>query len=211
MDDKSFFELIDMMVKLQDCMTKSWHTGNFIIPAKYYDNKLIKNLLLNHMMNFKLWHVEDVARRRDVDATVIAKCKYDIDLLNQKRTYYFEITNDIFCKLLSPLVSQYNTKVQNTESIGSVIDRLSIASLKIYHMAEEYNRRSAADRDYKSVGYKLKILKKQKQNLIDAFKYSIYEYFCGIKRPMQYKQFKMYNEKELNPELYKKIKNDILK
>ncbi len=202
MNNKVFFDLIDNIVRLQDEATHTWHREQCSISDEF-DSPVIKNVLLNHMMNFKLWHTEDVARRKDVEPSVIAQCKYEIDELNQKRTDYFEAANDAFLELLSPILSKSKFVMQNTESIGSVIDRLSILSLKAYHMTEECNRRQKTDADYENLNDKLDKLKQQNKCLVTAFKYSIQEYIDGTKRPIQYKQFKMYNDKTLNPQLYK--------
>lgn len=84
-----------------------------------------------------------------------------------------------------------------------IIDRLSILPLKIYHLTEELNRRSTTDSDYSLIHGKLTTLNHQKQDLVSAVKYLIGEYIDGKKSPMTYKQFKMYNDPTLNPELYK--------
>lgn len=45
-------------------------------------------------------------------------------------------------------------------------------------------------------------IKAQKNSLIKAIKYLIYEYLSGKKRISTYYQFKMCNDPELNPQLY---------
>lgn len=66
-------------------MTQQWHTEESEISDEF-NSSVMKSMLSNHLMNFKLWHTEDIARRKDVDASVIAQCKYEIDRLNQQRT-----------------------------------------------------------------------------------------------------------------------------
>lgn len=154
-------------------------------------------------MNFKLWHIEDIARRTDVSHEIIANCKHEIDLLNQKRTDYYELIDVHFISQLAKLTNIAEGAPKNTESFGMTIDRLSILSLKIYHLTEELNRRSTTDSDYSLIHGKLTTLNHQKQDLVSAVKYLIGEYIDGKKSPMTYKQFKMYNDPTLNPELYK--------
>lgn len=202
MNRDEFFDLIDNIVCVQDRMTQQWHTEESKISDEF-NSSVMKSMLSNHLMNFKLWHTEDIARRKDVDASVIAQCKYEIDRLNQQRTDWFEATNDAFLELLTPLLSQSKSVIYNTESIGSVIDRLSILSLKIYHMTQECNRRKDTDTDYSVISDRLDTLKRQKRCLVAAFKHSVAEYIDGTKCPIQYKQFKMYNDETLNPQLYK--------
>ena len=70
-------------------------------------------------------------------------------------------------------------------------------------MSEEKKRRTRKDADYQTISDKVAFLLKQRQDLISAFKFLIKEIFDGTKKPLLYKQFKMYNEKTLNPVLYK--------
>lgn len=193
--------LIDNITNLHDEFTKHWHNDD--MTPIHTNNPLMQIVVQNHLMNFKLWHIEDIARRTDVSHEIIANCKHEIDLLNQKRTDFYELIDVHFISQLAKLTNIAENAPKNTESIGMIIDRLSILSLKIYHMAEELNRRRPTDIDYSSIHDKLIVLNKQKQDLVSAVKYLIGEYIEGKKSPMTYKQFKMYNDPTLNPELYK--------
>ena len=44
----------------------------------------MKNVILKHLMNFKLWHIEDIARRRNIDHETIANYKHEIDLYPER-------------------------------------------------------------------------------------------------------------------------------
>ena len=195
------YNLIDNIVKTQDILTNEWHTD--ITKGINNQGVVSQDIVNNHLMNFKIWHAEDIARQTDVPDSVIANCKHDIDVLNQRRTVYYEAIDEYFMSLLQDVVINDSNVPYNTESVGSIIDRLSILSLKIYHMQEEKRRRTVEDSEYESVSNKLELLLRQKQDLVMAFKHLIQEYFDGNKRPLSYKQFKMYNNKSLNPMLYK--------
>lgn len=69
-------------------------------------------------------------------------------------------------------------------------------------MYEEKRRRTSNDSDYQIITDKLRALIQQRKDLISAFKNLISEYINGTKRPIIYKQLKMYNDKNLNPALY---------
>ena len=70
-------------------------------------------------------------------------------------------------------------------------------------MTQECNRRKDTDTDYSVISDRLDTLKRQKRCLVAAFKHSVAEYINSTKCPIQYKQFKMYNDETLNPQLYK--------
>jgi len=197
---KKLYIFIDKIVRTQDNLTKKWHTNiDFSISDK---KTIIQNITNNHFMNFKLWHAEDIARIPDAPAKSIAQCKREIDLLNKKRTEFYEQIDENFVFLLKDFIVANLSVPFNTESVGSIIDRLSILSLKIYHMYEEKRRRTSNDSDYQIITDKLRTLIQQRKDLISAFKNLISEYINGTKRPIIYKQLKMYNDKNLNPALY---------
>ena len=192
--------LIDSAIESHEKFTIVWHNNKSIEID--IANPFMQIVAKNHLMNFKLWHIEDIARRTDASHEIIANCKHEIDLLNQKRTDYYELIDTHFISQLANLTNIAENAPKNTESIGMIIDRLSILSLKIYHMTEELNRRLSTDSDYSLIKNKLTTLTNQKLDLVSAVKYLIGEYVDGKKGPMTYKQFKMYNDPTLNPELY---------
>lgn len=155
-----------------------------------------------HWTNFKLWHVEDRARRKDVDAKVIADCKYAIDGLNQKRNDLIERVDECLIGMLSPLLPEGGADRYNTETVGAALDRLSIQALKIYHMKEQCNRKDVDGSHIDQCNAKVLTLVQQHDDLARAILELIDEYAAGTKKPKVYFQFKMYNDPSLNPELY---------
>ena len=92
----------------------------------------------------------------------------------------------------------------NTETPAWAIDRLSILALKIYHMNEEANRKSASDEHRKKCSKKLEGLLTQRENLSKAIDQLLENISKGGVIISSYKQMKMYNDDSLNPELYSK-------
>lgn len=156
-----------------------------------------------HWTNFKLWHVEDRARRKDVDAVVIADCKYAIDKLNQKRNDLIERVDECLIGILTPLLPENGAERYNTETVGAALDRLSIQALKIFHMKEQCDRKDVDEAHKQSCDAKVITLQQQHDDLGRAILELIDEYEAGTKKPKVYFQFKMYNDPSLNPELYK--------
>ncbi|MCJ2163194.1 MULTISPECIES: DUF4254 domain-containing protein [unclassified Pseudodesulfovibrio] len=155
-----------------------------------------------HWANFQLWHVEDRARRKDVDAKVIADCKYAIDKLNQKRNDLIERVDECLINLMESLLPPDAPEKYNTETIGAALDRLSIQALKIYHMKEQCSRRDVDQDHVNECNDKVSVLQRQHDDLAQAILELLDEYFAGSKKPKVYFQFKMYNDPRLNPELY---------
>ena len=92
--------------------------------------------------------------------------------------------------------------ILNTETPAWAVDRLSILSLKIYHMKEEAERDSASEDHRKKCSLKLSVLMDQKSNLSTAIDQLFENISNGKVRIATYKQMKMYNDESLNPELY---------
>lgn len=171
-------------------------------PAQGSGVDLLRALVLKeHLVNFRLWHVEDKARRKDVDAAVIARCKQEIDALNQERNDLIERVDEQLITLLDPLLPKSDAG-HNTETMGMALDRLSILALKIYHMDEQARRQDASADQRAECAAKLQVLKEQHADLSQSVRMLLGEYAKGLKRPKVYRQFKMYNDPRLNPELY---------
>ncbi len=166
---------------------------------------LPKLILREHLTNFLLWHVEDQARRKDVGPEVIARCKQEIDGLNQSRNDAIEQVDGCLVAMLEPHLPRNAGKPRyNTESLGGALDRLSILSLKVYHMEEQTLRDDVSDEHINTCRTKAGTLREQRQDLLQSALELIDDYASGQKRPKVYYQFKMYNDPNLNPELYGK-------
>lgn len=176
--------------------------------------KTLKDTILGqHYMNFKLWHIEDEVRRRDVSTEVIAQCKRDIDACNQARNDRMEAVDFCLLSLLRPLLPDPAIDSRtgaartryNTEPPGLAVDRLSILALKIYHMREQARRPDADAAHREACRKKLEVLLEQRQDISQALLDLISEYLSGNKQPKLYFQFKMYNDPALNPAVYKNL------
>ncbi|MEF2231352.1 MAG: DUF4254 domain-containing protein [Pseudodesulfovibrio sp.] len=183
-----------------------WHYGEPVYdgePGILRGEQGFRELVARqHWTNFRLWHVEDRARRKDVEAAVIADCKYAIDKLNQQRNDLIERVDECLIDLLGPLLPADAAGRYNTETVGAALDRLSIQALKIYHMEEQCRRRDVDEAHKATCGSKVLTLTQQHLDLEKAVLELIDEYAAGTKRPKVYFQFKMYNDPALNPELY---------
>ena len=177
-----------------------WHTD----PAVYDALDVAINPVALELAyrNYLLWHEEDKARRTDVDDSAIAVVKRAIDKLNQQRNDLIEKLDEVILAEL-PAASEEAGERINSETPGSIVDRISIMSLKIYHMDED-SRRDNIDDDHRQRSlHRLAVLKLQRHDLFVALEQVMADYAAGRKRMKLYKQFKMYNDPSLNPELYR--------
>jgi hypothetical protein len=92
----------------------------------------------------------------------------------------------------------------HSESVGSIVDRLSILALKIYHMHEQASREDADEAHQTACRAKLAILREQRGDLAEALRTLEADLRAGRKRFKVYRQMKMYNDPALNPVLYGK-------
>ena len=181
---------------------KRWHqAAPETLPAPEADD-LPALAQAQHLANFRLWHVEDDARATDVGPEVIARCKRDIDRLNQQRNDLIEQVDTCLVSLILPLLPVQPKDRINTETLGSALDRLSILALKIYHMDEQARRQEAGPEHQAACRDKAEVLRRQRADLLAAALDLLDEYARGDKRPVVYRQFKMYNDPRLNPRLY---------
>ena len=163
---------------------------------------------MQHYVNFELWHQEDMARDPDAPDSKIAAVKRAIDVLNQRRNDMIEQMDQYLLDALQSKNIKYTADAEmNSETPGSIIDRLSINALKIYHMDEEIQRLDVTDEHREKCFGKLSVLQDQRNDLKKSLETLLADLNSGKKRLKVYQQMKMYNDENLNPVLYQKGKN----
>lgn len=183
--------------KLHDDFTARWHTD----PRARAGSGLETLVVEQHRQNFALWHEEDRARAPRASAEEIAQTKRNIDALNQARNDLVEaIDRELLEELKVAGVKQ--TGSLHSETPGMMIDRLSILSLKIFHTMEEIERSTVSAEHTKRNRERLDILVQQRQDLATCLS-ALWDDIRNCRRYFKlYRQLKMYNDPELNPEIY---------
>jgi len=169
-------------------------------PIPYEKNSIWYWVERNHQYNCQLWDEEDKARRIDVDDSDIALNKRNIDQFNQKRNDAIEKIDESILDRLS------NVKVVegawfNSETAGSIIDRLSIVSLKILHMSIQADRLDIDNTQQIEALDKKNRLIAQKNDLLFCLNQLLGQFESGTAFYRIYRQFKMYNDPKMNPYL----------
>jgi hypothetical protein len=156
----------------------------------------------NHRFNNLLWDEEDQARRRDVPDSAIAANKRAIDGYNQKRNDAIERIDEALLARLAGVVPAPDAW-HSSETAGSMIDRLSILALKMFHMRAQTERTDATPSHIATCTGKLERLALQRADLGRCLDTLLARAAGGTAFWRIYRQFKMYNDPTLNPWLYR--------
>jgi hypothetical protein len=155
----------------------------------------------NHRCNCLLWNEEDLARRREVADSAIAANKRAIDGFNQRRNDAIEKIDEALLERIAS-IAQAKDAWQNSETAGSIVDRLSILALKIFHMRAQATRADASAEHRAACRDKLARLELQRGDLARCLDTLLALAAAGRAHWRIYRQFKMYNDATLNPYLY---------
>ncbi|KQW51812.1 MULTISPECIES: DUF4254 domain-containing protein [unclassified Roseateles] len=166
----------------------------------------------NHFHNRCLWAQEDLARRTQAaDAEIVAN-KRAIDRHNQARNDAIERIDELLLSALglvdpATLASALPRSMVppgarlNSETAGSMLDRISILGLKIAAMRELTQRDDLDDTHRQACSERLVRLIQQRADLGHCYDELLADARAGRAYFKVYRQFKMYNDPRLNPAL----------
>ena len=193
---------VEWLLQRQLSQVGEWHNVQYIPES---GDPFIQLVSEQHHTNFDLWHEEDKARDPEASDSIIADVKRSIDRLNQKRNDKIEQIDEALLELLNQRkIKKLEDARLNSETPGSMIDRLSISALKIYHMEEETRRPDASSEHRLNCETKLHLLLEQRRDLGECLQEILEDLASGRKFLKVYRQMKMYNDSSLNPVLYQK-------
>ncbi len=187
--------LPDQIVRLHADWVVAWHEN----PTPPKSDLPLSIVEKNHRENFDLWHEEDIARRDDLGAEAVRQAKRGIDRFNQARNDAIEKLDEWFLSQLPPMKI---SSPLHSETPGMIVDRLSIMSLKIYHMNIEATRESASEEHRRKCAEKLARIEEQLADLKNCMHELIGQFQASTRRFKIYRQMKMYNDASMNPQIY---------
>jgi hypothetical protein len=192
-------ELVLQITALHRETVARWHE---IEPDNNFDG-LLNIVCQQHLFNYLLWHEEDIARSPDVSDGRIAAVKRSIDRYNQQRNDWIEKIDEALIQRLAAegVLPRAGARL-NTETPGSTIDRLSVMSLRMYHLHEQLTRDGANDAHRSTVRERLARCQTQHADLSQSLTELLDDIWAGRKMLKIYRQMKMYNDPTLNPYLY---------
>jgi len=187
------------LIELLEARTGQWHdcsldeattgdTGN-----RFYD--LAVSI---HRRNFFQWDREEKVRRRDISSDTVAELKREIDDSNMQRARLVEGLDELCVSQLN-LVERddWSNLFLNSETLGQLVDKISILILKIF-FTEKQSKRSDLDSKLREICSqrvdKLKIQLKYVAACYDRFLSHLSD---GSGYMLAYKQFKMYEDRDL--------------
>lgn len=176
------------------------------------DGALWRWVQTNHRCNSLLWAEEDLARRTQVSDAEIAANKRAIDGYNQARNDATERVDELLLLALglvdpasarsdAPRSTVHAASRLNSETAGSMIDRLSILALKIDAMRAQTQRRDVDDAHRERSAARLQRLLEQRADLTACLDTLLADCREGRAHFKVYRQFKMYNDPRFNPAL----------
>jgi hypothetical protein len=176
------------------------------------DETLWRWVQTNHRFNCLLWAEEDLARRTTVADAEIAANKRAIDGFNQARNDATERVDELLLLALG-LVDAASARSDaprstvpagarlNSETAGSMVDRLSIMALKVNAMRWQTGRSDISDDQRQAFCGRLERLEQQRGDLAACLDALLADAAAGRAYFKVYRQFKMYNDPALNPAL----------
>ena len=181
------------------------------------DDGLWRWVQTNHRFNSLLWAEEDLARRTAVGAEEIAANKRAIDRYNQARNDATERVDEILLIALglvdaasartdAPVSTVREGARLNSETAGSIMDRMSIMALKIHAMRAQTERGDVDEAHRASSRIKLERLRQQRGDLGACLDTLVADAQAGRAYFKVYRQFKMYNDPRFNPALVAETK-----
>jgi hypothetical protein len=155
----------------------------------------------NHRYNGLLWREEERARRVDVPPTEIAASKRLIDRYKQKRKDAVEALDERLLGELERISRQPGARL-SSETVGAMIDRLSIIGLKIHHMRTQAQRHEAGADHMHACTCEVERLVAQRQDLMSCLDSLLLDARAGRAFFKLYRQFRMVKDPSPSPYQY---------
>lgn len=145
-----------------------------------------------HHHNFTIWQHQNAARRTDLPDSAVVQAKRMIDKNNQQRNDLVEKIDDFLLEYLAVRNLADPAAPLQSETPGSMIDRLSVLALKIHYAQVEASRPNASPEDQRGHQQRHATLVEQRDDLAGCLRVLWEEVLAGQRRFKVYRQLKMY-------------------
>ncbi len=151
------------------------------------------------LINTYQWHEEDKSRAHGTGDEFLGAVKRSIDASNRRRVQTVDQLDDIIFGGLSESGKLNPDAPLNSESPGSIIDRLSVLMLKLYHVTQGRNSLIKAGEPHeslKAVESQVATLSEQINDLGHCLDSLLQGIVGGVVRVKFYRQVKVYIDPE---------------
>ena len=152
-----------------------------------------------HQSNFILWHPGGI----ETPGNPISDLRLTIGDYTQQRDQWNEQVDEAFIDLFAAMeIEPAENARMNTESPGSVIDRLSILSLRVYQLSLQLDRLDLEPAELEQVRQDLARCRAQQRDLSQALAELLEDLLTGRKVLKVYRLMKKYGDPTANPYLH---------
>ncbi len=168
-----------------------WETVLQALPPQRLGWEKIAEQL--QLINTFQWHEEDRSRAHDADDAVLAAVKRSIDASNARRVQAIEALDRHVMRVLAEADLPVASAPLHSESPGSIVDRISVLALKLYHIREELATAHGTDAEAR-LHDRLAGLDEQMHDLAGCLDRLFLEIAAGQRRIKLYRQVKVYRD-----------------
>ncbi len=170
---------------------EDWQSAVSHIMPEHRDWAGFSELL--QLINTFQWHEEDRSRSYDADESVLAGVKRSIDDSNARRAKTIEVLDTVIWRTLEQAGLPKPDAPLNSESPGSMIDRITILALKLYHIREELSTAGGTSAE-EELYERLAGINEQIDDLALCLDNLLADIVAGQRRIKLYKQVKVYKD-----------------
>jgi len=169
----------------------SWDDAVRVLSPEHLGWAGVAELL--QLINTYQWHEEDRSRAHEAGDDVIAAVKRSIDASNARRVKTIEVFDAQVMQILSTAGLPSPTAPLHSESPASIVDRITVLALKLYHIREELST-AGGTMDEAALHSRLESLKEQMDDLAGCLDSLFLDIAAGRRGIKLYKQVKVYKD-----------------
>jgi len=169
----------------------SWQDALDVLAPEHRGWAGIAELL--QLVNTYQWHEEDRSRAHGVGDEVLAAVKRSIDASNARRVRTIEALDVEVMGVLARDGLPRPGAPLNSESPGSIIDRITVLALKLYHIREELST-AGGTADEVALHARLESISEQMDDLAGCLDHLFREIAAGRLGIKLYRQVKVYKD-----------------
>jgi hypothetical protein len=148
---------------------------------------------LLQLINTFQWHEEDRSRAHDAGDELLGAVKRSIDASNSRRVKTIEVLDTEIMGALREHGLPDAAAPLNSESPASIVDRISVLALKLYHVREELST-AGGTQDESALHARLENLNEQIEDLADCLDVLFEDIAAGRRSIKLYRQVKVYKD-----------------